>query len=128
MAANAMMRTKSVTKSVEERVWKRPDLPSNCTWETGKPCPEHPDDSPHHHLKPNLTNARVYDDVLKCIGDTPLVKVRPEWGIFGTCCFEGKGRRLFTLLLKVGQRGGRRVEAALVRPRDLFEEGASRSL
>ena len=67
---------KSASRSVEERAWKRPDLPSNCVWKVGAECGDHPDDSPHHHEFPSLDKARVFDNALQCIGNTPLIKVK----------------------------------------------------
>ncbi|XP_075436666.1 cystathionine beta-synthase isoform X2 [Ascaphus truei] len=53
-----------------DRKWVRPDLPSKCTWEIGKPQAE----SPHHHVTlPD--RPRILTSILQKIGDTPLVQI-----------------------------------------------------
>jgi len=124
-----MSTSKSMTR-VEERVWKRPDLPSNCTWETGKPCEDHPDDSPHNHEEPNLKNARVYEDVLKCIGATPLVRINRIAAEEGLVCNLFAKCEFFNSGGSVKDRIGRRmVEEAerrgILKPGDTIIEPTS---
>ncbi|XP_059895163.1 cystathionine beta-synthase b [Gadus macrocephalus] len=52
------------------RVWIRPDLPSRCTWELGKP----PSESPHSsRTRPQA--PKILPDILSWIGGTPLVRL-----------------------------------------------------
>ncbi|KAI4882068.1 hypothetical protein NFI96_028317 [Prochilodus magdalenae] len=68
-------------KGPSERKWIRPDLTSKCTWSLGAPNA----DSPHTH--PPRTNAsRILPDILRRIGDTPLVRINKINKTFGLKC------------------------------------------
>nr|XP_020639584.1 cystathionine beta-synthase-like [Pogona vitticeps]XP_020639585.1 cystathionine beta-synthase-like [Pogona vitticeps] len=65
----------------KERKWIRPDTPSKCTWQLGKS----PEESPHHHV----TLAKVPNimtDILKKIGNTPMVRINKIGKHFGLKC------------------------------------------
>ncbi|XP_043362589.1 LOW QUALITY PROTEIN: cystathionine beta-synthase-like [Dermochelys coriacea] len=65
----------------EERKWIRPDTPSKCTWELGKP----PSESPHYH--PTLPKSpNILPNILKKIGDTPMVQINRIGKFFGLKC------------------------------------------
>ncbi|XP_074851701.1 cystathionine beta-synthase-like isoform X3 [Carettochelys insculpta] len=65
----------------EERKWIRPDTPSKCTWKLGKPISE----SPHHHeTSSKLPN--ILPNILKKIGDTPMVQINRIGKLFGLKC------------------------------------------
>ncbi|XP_074988536.1 cystathionine beta-synthase isoform X1 [Caretta caretta] len=65
----------------EEREWIRPDTPSKCTWELGKP----PSESPHYHLTlPKSPN--ILPNILRKIGDTPMVQINRIGKFFGLKC------------------------------------------
>ncbi|XP_058834881.1 cystathionine beta-synthase-like [Topomyia yanbarensis] len=49
--------------------FKRPDLPSRCTWAVGTEQP-----SPHHH-EPLASRAKILGTILEAVGNTPLVKL-----------------------------------------------------
>lgn len=49
--------------------FKRPDLPSRCTWAVGTE-----EASPHQH-RPLVPRAKVLDTILEAVGNTPLVKL-----------------------------------------------------
>ncbi|XP_067111172.1 cystathionine beta-synthase b [Osmerus mordax] len=67
--------------SVEERNWIRPDLPSRCTWRLGM---SHAD-SPHSH--PERTKPPgILPNILRRIGDTPLVRMNKVNKAFGLKC------------------------------------------
>uniref|UniRef100_A0A673Y737 Cystathionine beta-synthase n=1 Tax=Salmo trutta TaxID=8032 RepID=A0A673Y737_SALTR len=60
----------------EERQWIRPDLPSRCTWKLGVSSAE----SPHSH------SAKILPNILRKIGDTPLVRMNKIPKAFGLKC------------------------------------------
>uniref|UniRef100_A0A4W5JUK1 Cystathionine beta-synthase n=1 Tax=Hucho hucho TaxID=62062 RepID=A0A4W5JUK1_9TELE len=62
--------------STEERQWIRPDLPSRCTWKLGVTSAE----SPHCH------SAKILPNILRRIGDTPLVRMNKIPKAFGLKC------------------------------------------
>ncbi|CAM4410260.1 unnamed protein product [Lepidochelys olivacea] len=65
----------------EEREWIRPDTPSKCTWELGKP----PSESPHYH--PTLPKSpNILPNILRKIGDTPMVQINRIGKFFGLKC------------------------------------------
>uniref|UniRef100_A0AAZ3R4U5 Cystathionine beta-synthase n=1 Tax=Oncorhynchus tshawytscha TaxID=74940 RepID=A0AAZ3R4U5_ONCTS len=68
-------------QAVGERKWIRPDLPSRCTWRLGG---NHAD-SPHTH--PQQTKApKILTNILRRIGDTPLVRMNKIPKTFGLKC------------------------------------------
>ncbi|XP_047420419.1 cystathionine beta-synthase isoform X1 [Sciurus carolinensis] len=57
-------------KEAKEHLWIPPDTPSRCTWQLGRPVT----DSPHHHV--TLTKSpKILPDVLRKIGNTPMVRI-----------------------------------------------------
>uniref|UniRef100_A0A673YBX6 Cystathionine beta-synthase n=1 Tax=Salmo trutta TaxID=8032 RepID=A0A673YBX6_SALTR len=60
----------------KERQWIRPDLPSRCTWKLGVSSAE----SPHSH------SAKILPNILRKIGDTPLVRMNKIPKAFGLKC------------------------------------------
>ncbi|XP_044892479.1 cystathionine beta-synthase isoform X2 [Felis catus] len=68
-------------KEAKERLWIRPDAPSKCSWQLGRPVT----DSPHHHTV--LTKSpQILPDILKKIGDTPMVRINKIGKKFGLKC------------------------------------------
>ncbi|XP_077611496.1 cystathionine beta-synthase [Crocuta crocuta] len=68
-------------KEAKERLWIRPDAPSKCSWQLGRPLT----DSPHHHAA--LTKSpKILPDILKKIGDTPMVRINKIGKKFGLKC------------------------------------------
>ncbi|XP_014642360.1 PREDICTED: cystathionine beta-synthase [Ceratotherium simum simum] len=68
-------------KEAQECLWIRPDAPSRCTWQLGRPIT----DSPHHHTA--LTKSpKILPDILKKIGDTPMVRINKIGKNFGLKC------------------------------------------
>ncbi|XP_072513703.1 cystathionine beta-synthase a [Salminus brasiliensis] len=68
-------------KAAAERIWIRPDLSSKCTWHLGAPHT----DSPHTH--PSRTNVPlILPNILRGIGDTPLVRINKINKTFGLKC------------------------------------------
>uniref|UniRef100_A0A8C4VE49 Cystathionine beta-synthase n=1 Tax=Gopherus evgoodei TaxID=1825980 RepID=A0A8C4VE49_9SAUR len=65
----------------EGRKWIRPDTPSKCTWELGKP----PSESPHYHLTLSKS-PNILPNILKKIGDTPMVQINRIGKFFGLKC------------------------------------------
>ncbi|XP_071774051.1 cystathionine beta-synthase a isoform X1 [Centroberyx gerrardi] len=64
-----------------ERKWIRPDLPSRCTWSLEASNA----DSPHTHpLKTTVPN--ILPNILRRIGDTPLVRINKIPKVFGLKC------------------------------------------
>ncbi|XP_062906266.1 cystathionine beta-synthase a isoform X1 [Mobula hypostoma] len=53
-----------------ERHWRRPDLPSRCTWSLGTP----PGQSPHPHRSPSAL-PNILPSVLSKVGNTPMVRL-----------------------------------------------------
>ncbi|KAB5577417.1 hypothetical protein PHYPO_G00209700 [Pangasianodon hypophthalmus] len=68
-------------KSVMERNWIRPDLPSRCTWKLGDPNT----DSPHFHSERTKAPG-ILPNILRHIGDTPLVRINKIPKMFGVKC------------------------------------------
>ncbi|XP_001375658.3 cystathionine beta-synthase isoform X1 [Monodelphis domestica] len=68
-------------KVEKERKWIRPDNPSKCTWQLGKSLSE----SPHHHVSWTKT-PKIIPDILKKIGDTPMVRINKIGKNFGLKC------------------------------------------
>uniref|UniRef100_A0AAY4E6D1 Cystathionine beta-synthase n=1 Tax=Denticeps clupeoides TaxID=299321 RepID=A0AAY4E6D1_9TELE len=67
--------------STADAMWIRPDLPSRCTWKLGMPHA----DSPHTH--PSRTKPpSVMPNILRKIGDTPLVRINKISKTFGLKC------------------------------------------
>ncbi|XP_029416633.1 cystathionine beta-synthase isoform X2 [Nannospalax galili] len=54
----------------KERLWIRPDSPSRCTWQLGRPIT----DSPHHHTT-QTKSPKILPDILRNIGNTPMVRI-----------------------------------------------------
>lgn len=85
------------TATVESREeflahFKRPDMPSRCTWAVGTT-----EASPHHH-KPLVARPKVMQTILEAVGNTPLVKldkIRKSAGLkcnlYGKCEFLSAG-------------------------------------
>ncbi|CAL8268577.1 unnamed protein product [Lota lota] len=63
------------------RIWIRPDLPSRCTWELGKPVSESPHSSAVRPQAP-----RILPDILSWIGGTPMVRLNKIPKAFGLKC------------------------------------------
>uniref|UniRef100_A0A8C9UV34 Cystathionine beta-synthase n=1 Tax=Spermophilus dauricus TaxID=99837 RepID=A0A8C9UV34_SPEDA len=55
-------------KEAKEHLWTRPDIPSRCTWQLGRPTM----DSPHHHA---TNSPKILPDILRKIGNTPMVRI-----------------------------------------------------
>ncbi|MEJ1288074.1 cystathionine beta-synthase [Cricetulus griseus] len=53
-----------------ERLWIPPDTASRCTWQLGRPKA----DSPHHHTEPTKP-PKILPDILRKIGNTPMVRI-----------------------------------------------------
>uniref|UniRef100_A0A8C5XTI8 Cystathionine beta-synthase n=1 Tax=Microcebus murinus TaxID=30608 RepID=A0A8C5XTI8_MICMU len=68
-------------KEAKEHLWIRPDAPSRCTWQLGRPSA----DSPHHHTAPTKS-PKILPDILKKIGDTPMVRINKLGKNFGLKC------------------------------------------
>ncbi|XP_003218996.1 cystathionine beta-synthase-like protein isoform X2 [Anolis carolinensis] len=64
----------------KERKWIRPDVPSKCSWELGKSA-----ESPHHHVTLTKT-PHIMPNILKKIGDTPLVRINKIGKQFNLKC------------------------------------------
>nr|XP_045726609.1 cystathionine beta-synthase isoform X1 [Mirounga angustirostris] len=68
-------------KEAKERLWIRPDAPSRCSWQLGRPVT----DSPHHHTA-LAKSPKILPDILKKIGDTPMVRINKIGKKFGLQC------------------------------------------
>uniref|UniRef100_A0A8C0R4J7 Cystathionine beta-synthase n=1 Tax=Canis lupus dingo TaxID=286419 RepID=A0A8C0R4J7_CANLU len=68
-------------KEAKERLWIRPDAPSRCSWKLGRPLAE----SPHHHTA-LAKSPKILPDILKKIGDTPMVRINKIGKKFGLKC------------------------------------------
>ncbi|XP_037686931.1 cystathionine beta-synthase isoform X2 [Choloepus didactylus] len=68
-------------KDAKEHLWIRPDAPSRCTWQLGRTVAE----SPHHHTSLSK-NPEILPDILKKIGDTPMVRINKIGRNFGLKC------------------------------------------
>uniref|UniRef100_A0A673YD17 Cystathionine beta-synthase n=1 Tax=Salmo trutta TaxID=8032 RepID=A0A673YD17_SALTR len=66
----------------EERQWIRPDLPSRCTWKLGVSSAE----SPHSHSAKGPKPVGILPNILRKIGDTPLVRMNKIPKAFGLKC------------------------------------------
>ncbi|XP_065083873.1 cystathionine beta-synthase-like [Ochlerotatus camptorhynchus] len=72
--------------------FKRPDLPSRCTWAVGTA-----ETSPHHH-KPLIQRPKTMQTILEAVGNTPLVKLSKiakaanlKCNLYGKCEFLNAG-------------------------------------
>ncbi|KAG5833532.1 hypothetical protein ANANG_G00276900 [Anguilla anguilla] len=63
------------------RNWIRPDLPSRCTWRLGAP----PSQSPHSHPE-REKSTKILPDILRKIGDTPMVRMNKISKAYGLKC------------------------------------------
>lgn len=68
-------------KNVSERKWIRPDLASRCTWKLGMS----PADSPHTKWLKSAPPS-ILPNILRRIGDTPLVRMNKLPKTFGLKC------------------------------------------
>ncbi|XP_062962004.1 cystathionine beta-synthase [Cynocephalus volans] len=68
-------------KETKECLWIRPDAPSRCTWQLGRPV----SDSPHHHVA-LAKSPKILPDILEKIGDTPMVRINKIGKNFGLKC------------------------------------------
>ncbi|KAG7330782.1 hypothetical protein KOW79_004751 [Hemibagrus wyckioides] len=68
-------------ESVLERNWIRPDLSSRCTWRLGEPNTN----SPHVHTERTKTPS-ILPNILRHIGNTPLVRINKIPKMFGVKC------------------------------------------
>ncbi|NXC12115.1 CBS synthase, partial [Corythaeola cristata] len=65
----------------KEREWIRPDTPSKCTWELGKPLSA----SPHHHT--TLPEPlKIMPSILNKVGNTPMVRINKIGKQYGLKC------------------------------------------
>nr|XP_058920768.1 cystathionine beta-synthase isoform X2 [Kogia breviceps] len=62
----------------KEVLWIRPDAPSRCSWQPGRPVTN----SPHHHTA-LAKSPKILPDILKKIGDTPMVRINKIGRSFG---------------------------------------------
>ncbi|XP_071372254.1 cystathionine beta-synthase b [Centroberyx affinis] len=67
--------------AIDKRSWIRPDLSSRCTWRLGMPVSE----SPHSHSARTKAPS-ILPNILKWIGDTPLVRLNKIPKAFGLKC------------------------------------------
>uniref|UniRef100_A0A8C2S4D5 CBS domain-containing protein n=1 Tax=Capra hircus TaxID=9925 RepID=A0A8C2S4D5_CAPHI len=68
-------------KEAKELLWIRPDAPSRCSWQLGRPV----SDSPHCHAA-LVKSPKILPDILKKIGDTPMVRINKIGRNFGLKC------------------------------------------
>ncbi|XP_028342278.1 cystathionine beta-synthase-like protein, partial [Physeter macrocephalus] len=68
-------------KEDKEVLWIRPDAPSRCSWQLGRPATN----SPHHHTA-LAKSPKILPDILKKIGDTPMVRINKIGRSFGLKC------------------------------------------
>uniref|UniRef100_A0A4X1TEA7 Cystathionine beta-synthase n=1 Tax=Sus scrofa TaxID=9823 RepID=A0A4X1TEA7_PIG len=68
-------------KDTKEHLWISPDTPSRCLWQLGRPVT----DSPHHHTT-LAKSPQILPDILKKIGDTPMVRINKIGRRFGLKC------------------------------------------
>ncbi|KAL7983639.1 hypothetical protein Chor_000515 [Crotalus horridus] len=78
---NGTLEKESCNSTENERKWIRPDTISKCTWELGKS----PSESPHHHA-PLTKTPKIMSDILKKIGDTPMVHINKIGKLCGLKC------------------------------------------
>ncbi|XP_067595691.1 cystathionine beta-synthase isoform X2 [Pseudorca crassidens] len=62
----------------KEVLWIRPDAPSRCSWQLGRPATN----SPHRHTALEKS-PKILPDILKKIGDTPMVRINKIGRNFG---------------------------------------------
>ncbi|KAF5889454.1 cystathionine beta-synthase-like, partial [Clarias magur] len=78
---NGVEEHKEEEASVMERNWIRPDLPSRCTWQLGNM------NTPSPHVHTERTKAPgILPNILRHIGDTPLVRINKIPKMFGVKC------------------------------------------
>ncbi|XP_055975205.1 cystathionine beta-synthase [Sorex fumeus] len=63
------------------RQWIRPDTPSRCSWQLGRPS----SDSPHRHTAP-VSPPKILPNILQKIGNTPMVRINKIGKDFGLKC------------------------------------------
>ncbi|XP_054569541.1 cystathionine beta-synthase isoform X2 [Eptesicus fuscus] len=68
-------------KDTKDHQWIRPDAPSRCSWKLGRPIT----DSPHHHTA-LAKSPKILPNILKKIGDTPMVRINKIGKNFGLKC------------------------------------------
>ncbi|XP_036898942.1 cystathionine beta-synthase-like protein isoform X1 [Sturnira hondurensis] len=68
-------------KDSKDLLWIRPNAPSRCSWKLGRPITE----SPHHHSA-LAKSSKILPDILKQIGDTPMVRINKIGKNFGLKC------------------------------------------
>ncbi|XP_036302591.1 cystathionine beta-synthase isoform X2 [Pipistrellus kuhlii] len=68
-------------KDPKDHQWIRPDTPSRCSWKLGRPI----SDSPHHHTA-LAKSPKILPNILKKIGDTPMVRINKIGKNFGLKC------------------------------------------
>lgn len=68
-------------KDPKDHQWIRPDTPSRCSWKLGRPISE----SPHHHTA-LAKSPKILPNILKKIGDTPMVRINKIGKNFGLKC------------------------------------------
>ncbi|XP_019601224.2 cystathionine beta-synthase isoform X2 [Rhinolophus sinicus] len=68
-------------QDARECLWISPDAPSRCSWKLGRPVT----DSPHHHTA-LAKSPKILPDILKKIGDTPMVRINKIGKNFGLKC------------------------------------------
>ncbi|KAM9695773.1 cystathionine beta-synthase [Trichechus inunguis] len=78
---SAHAETGDLEKEEKGQQWIRPDTPSRCTWQLGKPATQ----SPHHHVTLS-TPPKILPDILKKIGNTPMVRINKIGKNFGLKC------------------------------------------
>ncbi|XP_061081853.1 cystathionine beta-synthase-like [Conger conger] len=64
-----------------DRNWIRPDLPSRCTWRPGLSPSESPHSCPEREKSP-----KILPDILRSIGDTPMVRMNKISKTYGLKC------------------------------------------
>ncbi|KAJ8255935.1 hypothetical protein COCON_G00197990 [Conger conger] len=64
-----------------DRNWIRPDLPSRCTWRPGVSPSESPHSCPEREKSP-----KILPDILRSIGDTPMVRMNKISKTYGLKC------------------------------------------
>ncbi|KAF4086562.1 hypothetical protein AMELA_G00084940 [Ameiurus melas] len=78
---NSVEEEEEKNERVMERTWVRPDLPSKCTWKLG----DLKTDSPHIHAE-QPTSPSILPNILRHIGETPLVRINKIPKMFGVKC------------------------------------------
>ncbi|KAM3862393.1 cystathionine beta-synthase b [Diretmus argenteus] len=71
--------------AIDEMNWIRPDLPSRCTWRLGMPLSESPHTHPACTKTPSI-RPNILPNILRWIGDTPLVRLNKIPKAFGIKC------------------------------------------